>query len=710
MAGGSIGDETSATKDRYVARHLRELFACCLVSVVSAAIGPVAAAWSATGYELAPENPPIVIGNETNNLRIVGSLAVEQATQRFYIGIATLDVTNGKPGEIQQRESNGVTSPSSPFTTGLSNTYFTGVAVNQVTNNLYAAQARVTVPAGTFGEHRMRVYTPAGEQIATFALSNTTSNPPTIATDSTGRVFYPSDGLNTVEIYNSTGALQGTISCTGCPGGAFVSPLSVAIDSGDNAYVVDAGNDRVLKFAPSGGGYVYTSLLQSGHLARSLAVDPSTGDVLVASKDGVYGYHIRAYTSAGVEFDDFAGKSLDPIPPEFAELGNIPLAVNATTHKLYVGDPANFRVLTYRRITSTPPTASPVAASQVGQLTATLNANVSPKGHAILDCEFEYTDDADFQANGFTSADTEPCSAELEGTDTEPIDADLTSLSPNTTYHYRVVAESHAGQATSSTLTFTTLPVVAPTVKTEPATKIVQAGGTLVGTVNPHGGLVSSCRFQYGVSVAYGKEKACGTLPPAATSDVVVQAPVTALTPSTAYHFRFVITTNAGTEVGEDREFTTLPFIPPAVTTSPASAITQSGVTVAGAINPNGAFASCHFEYGTTTGYGSTAPCPIEPGGGTSPVSEELAFTGLAPGTTYHYRLVGSSVAGSANGNDVSFTTQSPPPPVVVAPPPVVQPPPVVPKKLVCKKGFQKKKVRGKLRCVKKKKKRRRRR
>jgi hypothetical protein len=82
---------------------------------------------------------------------------------------------------------------------------------------------------------------------------------------------------------------------------------------------------------------------------------------------------------------------------------------------------------------------------------------------------------------------------------------------------------------------------------------------------------------------------------------------------------------------------------------------------------------------------------------------------GLSANTTYHYRLVVTSNAGLVNGNDSEFTTPPvPAPPTetpVQLPAPVAQPilPPVStqPKPLKCKKGFQKKKVHGKAKCVK---------
>ena len=62
------------------------------------------------------------------------------------------------------------------------------------------------------------------------------------------------------------------------------------------------------------------------------------------------------------------------------------------------------------------------------------------------------------------------------------------------------------------------------------------------------------------------------------------------------------------------------------------------------------------MEFGRTTDYGSaTASRTLAPAAGPAGVSVPL--TGLAPGTTFHYRLVASSAGGTSRGADRTFTT-----------------------------------------------------
>src|SRR3984957_405235 len=89
----------------------------------------------------------------------------------------------------------------------------------------------------------------------------------------------------------------------------------------------------------------------------------------------------------------------------------------------------------------------------------------------------------------------------------------------------------------------------------------------------------------------------------------------------------------------------------PVVTTNAASGITQTGATLNGSVNPEGAATTYHFEYGTSTSYGTITPVPDgSAGSGTSAVNESAAITSLTPGTTYDYRIDATNVTGTTHG------------------------------------------------------------
>jgi hypothetical protein len=102
--------------------------------------------------------------------------------------------------------------------------------------------------------------------------------------------------------------------------------------------------------------------------------------------------------------------------------------------------------------------------------------------------------------------------------------------------------------------------------------------------------------------------------------------------------------------------------VPPSATTGSATGIATTAAMLNGSVNPNGTPATYWFEYGTTTTYGSSVPAPpADAGSGTSDVPVSVPVTGLAPGSTYHYRLVAQGPGGTQTGADQTFTTPSPP-------------------------------------------------
>jgi len=95
----------------------------------------------------------------------------------------------------------------------------------------------------------------------------------------------------------------------------------------------------------------------------------------------------------------------------------------------------------------------------------------------------------------------------------------------------------------------------------------------------------------------------------------------------------------------------------PDVTTGSASSIQRDSVEVGGQVEPAGEdVTSCVFEWGETTSYGNSENCAeATPYAAAKSVSAELI--GLAPGSTYHYRLVAENAAGPNWGGDGEFTT-----------------------------------------------------
>jgi len=116
------------------------------------------------------------------------------------------------------------------------------------------------------------------------------------------------------------------------------------------------------------------------------------------------------------------------------------------------------------------------------------------------------------------------------------------------------------------------------------------------------------------------------------------------------------------TEVGAAWAFVNPPLIPPTAVTGAATSITQTSATLNATVNPNNQTVSdCHFDYGTSTLYGTSVPCATLPGSGTSPMSVSAAVTGLSANATYHFQIVATNPSGTSTGADQAFTTAEPP-------------------------------------------------
>lgn len=96
----------------------------------------------------------------------------------------------------------------------------------------------------------------------------------------------------------------------------------------------------------------------------------------------------------------------------------------------------------------------------------------------------------------------------------------------------------------------------------------------------------------------------------------------------------------------------------PNAETQRPSEITRTRAQLNGTVEPEGSETSCSFEYGTTKGVLSkTAPCAFPPGSRPIAVPEYAAVEGLAPSTTYYYRVHATNVNGEVNGEELELTT-----------------------------------------------------
>ncbi len=485
-----------------------------------------------------------------------------------------------------------------------------------------------------------------------------------------------------IDIFASSGAYLGQL--TESEGNPFKEACGVAVDSDGDVYVGDYTGE-IHKFSPAANpptnanfitnlnappstctlaagigstagslfpasfvGELFKQNATSGHFDYTVstgsttteAVAPGSGHVFAASEQEVH------------EFDASGSSNAVPVAKLIAQSRVLGVAVDLSGD-VYVSRSGSSEI----EVFGTPvnlPTVTPAAATNVTGTKATLNGTVNPEGVEVTECFFEY---------GLTSAygsKTTSCEGATP-TDSEAhaVSAKVSGLSPNgVTYHYRLVAKNENGEEKSADRTL----VTANTVFTAAATAISKGGATLHGMVHPEGTPFSDCKFEYGLTSNAGFEEEAPCNPSA--TDIApdfaahdVSAAVAGLQTGTTYKFRLVATNADGTTDGEVVTFTTSG--PPVISEVRALDASQGAATIEGKINPSGFGTSYHFEWGPTPSYGNQVPAEFEPfiGSGSEPVRVSANLSGLTAGTTYHYRIVASSSAGTTATPDQMLET-----------------------------------------------------
>ena len=98
---------------------------------------------------------------------------------------------------------------------------------------------------------------------------------------------------------------------------------------------------------------------------------------------------------------------------------------------------------------------------------------------------------------------------------------------------------------------------------------------------------------------------------------------------------------------------------PPVAITLAATGITDTGVTLRGTANANGASTTVSFEYGPDSSYGTTVAASPATVTGANPTTASATLSGLPCDTTWHYRIVTTSAGGTVKGADMTITTST---------------------------------------------------
>jgi hypothetical protein len=243
----------------------------------------------------------------------------------------------------------------------------------------------------------------------------------------------------------------------------------------------------------------------------------------------------------------------------------------------------------------------------------------------------------------------------VDGSGLGAFSSQINGLESNTTYHLRAYATNVVGTAYYSQASFKTLGLAASITTTTPITSITGTTASGGGTISSMGSTSVTARgvcWSTKVNPTISDNKSSdGTGTGSYTSTIL------GLTPGTTYHVRAYVTNSSGTSYGEDITFSTLP-VNANLTTTPVTAITTSSASSGGnLVNDGGSPVTARGVCWSTTTNPTIANKKTTDGIGTGGYAS--AITGLSSGTTYYVKSYATNGAGTAYGNELTFTTTS---------------------------------------------------
>ncbi|HET6997126.1 MAG TPA: hypothetical protein VFI03_00925 [Solirubrobacterales bacterium] len=357
------------------------------------------------------------------------------------------------------------------------------LAIDPVTGNVIAADG---------GNQRLQVFSSSGAIVSVLGSASLfpgSNSPAVVAADSQGNTYGAGYG-GTIQKFSPAGELIGPI-------GTGIAASRMAIDTSDDhlfaSGIAASGDWRIAEYDPSG------TLLEEHAVGipepSGLAVNSATGRVYVSDGDGgkvividEVGAPPLATVNPATEIAPTSVKLNGTVNPEGTSFdtkwrfvctpacpgltggnagnGTTDVPVSEVATGLDPNTTYQVRLIATREFgggqtvsgvgsfttAATEPVISLVAASRVTDTTARLGAAIDAR-HSATTYRFEFGTDSGYGVV-VPAGGSEDAGAELGP---RPAFQRITGLTPETTYHFRMVAENSAGEVESEDVTFTTV-------------------------------------------------------------------------------------------------------------------------------------------------------------------------------------------------------------------------------------------------------------
>ena len=417
-------------------------------------------------------------GSDATNFNKPSSVALDQQRELVYVleetGSEAILLKYGADGEpvdfeganpdIEGNRLKGLS------LSGFALSIFSKVAVDSASGVIYVIQSESVLAFDSDGEPAEFTAGPGAGSNEIPGLGVARS----VAVDSNGSIYVADGNGNAVNVFAATGQPLTSF--------AVANPRLISVAPDGAVYVIDSGFSAVKRFTPSGfpvslgttypGGATFASTTVPLAQLLGLNVDPDNGDVYALETNSSATW-IRRWDVAGTlveslgapgsptESEAFGGGS-----SHIAAWGEAQHLTDGGIIKLYLGDqevnkaPLRSRVAAVgRKIVLAVPEITKSSVLDVTADSAKLRAWIDP-GNLETSYHFEYgLEDC---AVSVTPCATVPLGGASVGDGKDPIRVaqPVFGLEPDTTYHYRVLAENSLGPAaTPPSQTFTTQPL-----------------------------------------------------------------------------------------------------------------------------------------------------------------------------------------------------------------------------------------------------------